>query len=262
MSSNSNQSGDPDTPGTRRKLRSHTRLGVDELPAIGRVQNSSTMKSPSPLTVQSENLVNEMEQAPTTSEATKPAQATTEASEHSNSSVIDSDTALPTLNTPLPPLSTTLPPISTTLTLSDFLPTRKKRNRQQQQELQEQLDLINEIEGLNALAASAMHSHDGFLKADGTCPNGCDKSLNDSNDERYQPSLFNCIKKFVDLRNDVTKRREMLMQTKIDVKLPKNFNEFILNRKSYLIRSNKEARKLIPFVRYFFTIFKIEILFL
>lgn len=39
------------------------------------------------------------------------------------------------------------------------------------------------------------------------------------------------------------------MQTKIDVQLPKNFTDFILHRKAYLIRTNKEARKSIPFFK-------------
>ena len=62
-----------------------------------------------------------------------------EASELSNSSLVDSDSNVATTTT------TTTPSIS--LSLADFFPgTRKKRNRQAQQQLQEQLDLINEID--------------------------------------------------------------------------------------------------------------------
>lgn len=38
------------------------------------------------------------------------------------------------------------------------------------------------------------------------------------------------------------------MQTQVEVKLPKNVNEFRLIKKNYLIKSNKEIRQLVPFV--------------
>jgi len=133
------------------------------------------------------------------------------------------------------------------------MPTRKKRNRQQQQQLQEQLDLINEIDSLNASMAASQTPADKSDQvvdtAHGSQSNEPGADSDPSEHACVNPPLFNCIKKFVDLRQDVTRRREALMQSKIDVRLPKNFSEFIISRKSYLIRSNKEAQKAVPFFK-------------
>ena len=38
------------------------------------------------------------------------------------------------------------------------------------------------------------------------------------------------------------------MQTQVEIKVPKNFNDFRLIKKNYLIRSNAEICQSIPFV--------------
>lgn len=135
---------DASTAAGRRKLRSSGRLGVDDFPAVEKVQRSTSNKSPSPVTIMNENANSYNNEAePTTTTAVQPTSGTTlanpklplladAASELSNSSMVDSDSNItPSIN----------------LSLSDFFPgTRKKRNRQAQQQLQEQLDLINEID--------------------------------------------------------------------------------------------------------------------
>lgn len=228
-----------DSPGTRRKLRSHTRLGVDDFPAIGRIQNSA-IKSPSPLTIQNENTNFNIDSDGTANSAPIEPKLNqiTETSEHSNGSLVDSDSTL-----------------ANSLNLSDFLPTRKRRNRHQQQQLQEQLDLINEIDTLNALAESAYQfQSESDQKIDGIPENDGFRQENDEVDSSKdvnvnQPALFSCIKKFVDLRNNVLKRREELKKTKLDIKLPRNFKDFFLFRKNYLTKNNKEAQKLIPYFK-------------
>jgi polyhydroxyalkanoate synthesis regulator phasin len=59
----------------------------------------------------------------------------------------------------------------------------------------------------------------------------------------------NCIKQYVEIRNQIAKRRETLMQTKVERKLPSNFQDFLIRKKSYLIRGNKEVRHSIPFYK-------------
>lgn len=104
---------------------------------------------------------------------------------------------------------------------------------------------------MNALAASASEY---YGESEGKGNQGDSQQSNDdsgnSDDEagEAKPVLFNCIQKILDLRNDLARRREALMQTKLNVKLPKNFNEFFMYKKTYLIKNNKEAQKSIPFV--------------
>ena len=159
------------------------------------------------------------------------------------------------------------PPLLTAPVVSEQVPTRKKRNRQQQLQWQEQLDLINEIDSLNAALSPISGQANGERKCESGSGNDASggqgpsqfgnndslcasTNLNDESEEANKPALFNCIQKFVDLRSDVTRRREMLMQTKLDIKLPANFQDFILKKKSYLIKSNMSARKAIPFVSF------------
>ena len=105
------------------------------------------------------------------------------------------------------------------------------------------------------MAASANEYYgEGNDKAEGN--QGDSQHSNDdsghSEDESSveKPALFNCIQKFLGLRDDLKRRREALMQTKLNVKLPKNFGEFFMYKKSYLIKNNKDAQKSIPFVSY------------
>jgi hypothetical protein len=59
----------------------------------------------------------------------------------------------------------------------------------------------------------------------------------------------NCIKQFIEIRTEIVKRRELLKKnTSIEPKLPKNYDEFCLVKKNYLIKGNKEAFLSIPFV--------------
>lgn len=58
----------------------------------------------------------------------------------------------------------------------------------------------------------------------------------------------NCIKKFIEIRSQISRKHDELIQTKYKMSLPKNFDEFYLFRRNYLIESNKEARLAIPFV--------------
>ena len=63
-----------------------------------------------------------------------------------------------------------------------------------------------------------------------------------------QVPVANCIRKFGEIRSEIAKRRDTQMQKRVDLKLPKNFGEFLLCRKTYLIRANRDARQTVPFV--------------
>ena len=58
----------------------------------------------------------------------------------------------------------------------------------------------------------------------------------------------NCIKQFVEIRNEIIKRRELLKQSSVEPKLPQNYEDFCLFKKNYLIKGNEEALFSIPFV--------------
>ena len=70
---------------------------------------------------------------------------------------------------------------------------------------------------------------------------------NEINNEIYVLPL-NGIKQYVEIKNHALKKRDILMQAKYEIKLPVNFQEFIVNKKNYLIKNNKDIRQLIPFV--------------
>ena len=61
----------------------------------------------------------------------------------------------------------------------------------------------------------------------------------------------NCFKQFIEIRTEIVKRRELFKKNTIEQKLPKNYDEFCLVKKSYLIKGNKEAFFSIPFVRHY-----------
>ena len=85
-----------------------------------------------------------------------------------------------------------------------------------------------------------------------------------------QQQPINCIKKLIDIRNEVclraffsiknlvsifkffkiSKRRNALTNKHVELKLPSNIQDFALYKKSYLIRSNQDAKHAIPFVSY------------
>ena len=58
----------------------------------------------------------------------------------------------------------------------------------------------------------------------------------------------NCFKQFIEIRKEIIKRRAVLKKSTTEPKLPKNFEEFCLFKKNYLIKDNKEALYSIPFV--------------
>ena len=72
---------------------------------------------------------------------------------------------------------------------------------------------------------------------------------------QFQQRVFlntnNCIKQFIEIRNEIIKRRELLKKNTTEPKLPKNYEEFSLVKKNYLIKGNKEAYFSIPFVNIF-----------
>ena len=59
---------------------------------------------------------------------------------------------------------------------------------------------------------------------------------------------INGIKQYIEIKNQILKRRDLLMQPKEDMRLPKIFQDFLINKKNYLIKKNKEIRHLVPFV--------------
>ncbi len=59
---------------------------------------------------------------------------------------------------------------------------------------------------------------------------------------------INGIKQYLEIKNQILKRRDLLMQPKEDLRLPKIFQDFLINKKNYLIKKNKEIRHLVPFV--------------
>jgi hypothetical protein len=58
-----------------------------------------------------------------------------------------------------------------------------------------------------------------------------------------------CIKKYLEIKNDLLKRRDSLIKTHIELRYPNNFKEFFLNKKNYLIRQNKDIQQTIPFFK-------------
>ena len=63
---------------------------------------------------------------------------------------------------------------------------------------------------------------------------------------------INGIKQYIEIKNQILKRRDFLMQPKEDLRLPKIFQDFLINKKNYLIKKNKEIRHLVPFVNIIF----------
>ena len=64
-------------------------------------------------------------------------------------------------------------------------------------------------------------------------------------------STANCMKKFYEIQSVVTRQKEAQMQTNLQLQLPKNINEFLLIKKSYLIRQNIDIKQSIPLVKLF-----------
>ena len=74
----------------------------------------------------------------------------------------------------------------------------------------------------------------------------------DTNSGNYLP--LNGIKQYLEIKNQISKRRDFLMQSKEDFKFPKIFQDFVINKKNYLIKKNKEIQQLVPFVIIVFSI--------
>lgn len=201
----------------RRKLRSHTRQLQTGDVFETRCQLIN-IKSPSPLTVLNDNVAH-FEQDQQQIEQKQEIKG----SDHSNDSLIDSSDSATNPNQEL------------------GAPARKKRNRQQQQQQQpneptdlEQQAVVNEtVQSSNSSIDSAV-SVVSVDQAVATCAT--------------QSIVYNCIKKFIDLRNDLNKKRDESMETHFDIKLPKNYNDFTVFKKNYLIKSNKDVRQSISFV--------------
>jgi len=79
------------------------------------------------------------------------------------------------------------------------------------------------------------------------CVTACPVGSNTAPVAAFFASNTNCIKKFIEIRSQISRRHDDLIQTKHKMSLPKNFDEFYLYKKNYLIESNKEARLAIPF---------------
>ena len=60
----------------------------------------------------------------------------------------------------------------------------------------------------------------------------------------------NGIKQYIEIKKQITKKRDFLLQVKGERKLPKNIQDLLIKKKHYLIKSNKEIRQLVPFVSY------------
>ncbi|RNA18149.1 ankyrin repeat domain-containing 12-like [Brachionus plicatilis] len=56
-------------------------------------------------------------------------------------------------------------------------------------------------------------------------------------------SAANCMKKFYEIRNVVTRRKEAQMRSGAQLQLPKNISEFLIIKKNYLIRHNCDVKQ-------------------
>jgi hypothetical protein len=61
-------------------------------------------------------------------------------------------------------------------------------------------------------------------------------------------AMNNCMRKYIEMRSEINKHHECLMKNNLQIQLPNNYYDFILYKKNYLIKNNKEARLSIPFV--------------
>ncbi len=250
----------------RRKLRSHTRQlqTGDVFEPIGRSQLNIITKSPSPLTILSENANSYNTTEPY---GVEPQQAVSsnqqpsennKGSDHSNDSHVDSSDSATNIG------SGNQDPAQ---------PARKKRNRQQAQS--ENLTTSSAANDSSEAIQSHSLSHQTNSEAIASCNSSIDSTasinsnlnlLNQVSSSQLatseqptisatnthstqQPSvLYNCIRKFLDLRNEISKKRDTSMEMRYEVKMPKNYQDFTLFKKNYLIKSNKEVRQSISFV--------------
>lgn len=268
----------------RRKLRSHTRQ-TQQTDEPSRQLNLIN-KSPSPLTILNENANqsstatslgsesshdqdSSSSSAKQTAAPPPPAQpnetSQTNKSDHSNDSLVDSSD------------SNTKEISNINVSKEEQTQSgRKKRNRQQQQQQQHQNEnstTASESEAQSnpttTILTPAVNLTSEQTQASDpvalTQSNELNKEqqqqqqqtqLNNTHtqpaavpQQQQQQQVSNCIKKFLDLRHDLNKRRDDSMETHHhEVKLPKNYQDFVLFKKNYLIRSNKDIRQSIPSV--------------
>ncbi len=244
--------------GIRRKLRSHTRqLQTGDEPT-NRSLNIAN-KSPSPLTLLMNETSTNISSAQVQSDANSETNLTTETknlshesnkggSDHSNESLADSSD--PNNQDP-------------------NQPARKKRSRQQIQTNEStisqtinDLDQQNSNQLSNTNAASTITNNMETTSCNSSIDSAMSLQLATNNEavqaqtsnpatnpqSTAQTLVYNCIKKFIDLRNEITKKRDDAMDIRNEIKLPKNYQDFILFKKNYLIKSNKQVRQSISFV--------------
>jgi hypothetical protein len=217
----------------KRKLRSHTRhITSDPSP------------SPSPLTIINENQNNE-QNSEQTNESHK-------LNDQSNDSTMDVDSNC----------TTVIEPINS----------RKRRNRQNniQQSQNENndsssalLSTQNESTQSTIMTNSPNgSSQNSAINLDSTTVtntimpatnNSANQSLDtSSSSESNKEQVVNCIKRFVDIRQEIAKKRDSLMQKhNSDLRIPKNFQDFLIRKRTYLIKSNKDLKQSIPYVSIF-----------
>ncbi len=115
-----------------------------------------------------------------------------------------------------------VPPVDETVLVNVVAGTRKRKVRQQQQ---------------------SENSNDASLQAVVVVATAAAVAVC-STIELQQRAFYNtnnCIKQFIEIRNEIVKRREVLKKVNVEPKLPMNYEDFCLVKKNYLIKDNKEA---------------------
>jgi hypothetical protein len=109
---------------------------------------------------------------------------------------------------------------------------RRRKPDQNADKSEEIVESSNTIDPCQLKDDQINEPHDGCVKSDTVASN----------------LISNCLRKYVELRSQISKNHMNLMNTNSETKLPKNYNDFVLFKKNYLVRNNKEARLSIPFV--------------
>lgn len=265
---------------TRRKLRSHTRqLQGGETSASPLTLPSETTSTTNNSQEMSTELSNSNQQQPSTKEENKPSEAygTNELDTALKSDSIANTSE--TLNTRKRRYRTQqqqhLSQTTTNNKDNNVDPTDQKSNNQslssstnqvsnestqmettsnnESSEIQTNSDQNNcpsEISNSNQSASLVTTSNNNNNSGSEQISSESNPTSNSTNTEsilNIKPS--SCIKKYLEIKNDLLKRRDSLIKTQIEWKYPKNFKEFFLNKKNYLIQQNKEIQQSIPFFK-------------
>lgn len=75
-------------------------------------------------------------------------------------------------------------------------------------------------------------------------------------------SAANCMKKFYEIRNVVTRRKEAQMKSSVQLQLPKSISDFLIVKKNYLIRHNCDLKQSITLVNKSFDLVLVWFIFL